>query len=214
MLYVKTLSIRILKLPVIIGLAITFKIATTSSKRRRSPTRISTKKSNRNLVNPNRQARILFKNSLQHFLILAQILIVLTSFHFRANDCQPDRAVEWGWCVVEIDMLALTFGTQLGTLFATSIEGTDMPFVENTLPRPKMSEDVIPFTEYRRTLSDCLERTKRHTFSPSAIRGCSSPTRTRSGTDRGWRGWNPRPTNVVRLGRTRTISDYFVTPME
>ena len=36
-----------------------------------------------------------------------------------------------------------------------------MPFVENTLPRPKMSEDVIPFTEYRRTLSDCLERTKR-----------------------------------------------------
>ena len=35
-----------------------------------------------------------------------------------------------------------------------------MPFVENTLPRPKMSEDVIPFTEYRRTLSDCLERTK------------------------------------------------------
>ena len=24
-----------------------------------------------------------------------------------------------------------------------------------------MSEDVIPFTEYRRTLSDCLERTKR-----------------------------------------------------
>ena len=36
-----------------------------------------------------------------------------------------------------------------------------MPFVENTLPRPKMSEDVIPFTGYRRTLSDCLERTKR-----------------------------------------------------
>ena len=36
-----------------------------------------------------------------------------------------------------------------------------MPFVENTLPRPKLSEDVIPFTEYRRTLSDCLERTKR-----------------------------------------------------
>ena len=36
-----------------------------------------------------------------------------------------------------------------------------MPFVENTSPRPKMSEDVIPFTEYRRTLSDCLERTKR-----------------------------------------------------
>ena len=36
-----------------------------------------------------------------------------------------------------------------------------MPFVENTLPRPKMSEDVIPFTEYRRTLSDCLEQTKR-----------------------------------------------------
>ena len=36
-----------------------------------------------------------------------------------------------------------------------------MLFVENTLPRPKMSEDVIPFTEYRRTLSDCLERTKR-----------------------------------------------------
>ena len=36
-----------------------------------------------------------------------------------------------------------------------------MPFVENTLPRPKMSEDVIPFTEYRRTLSECLERTKR-----------------------------------------------------
>ena len=36
-----------------------------------------------------------------------------------------------------------------------------MPFVEKTLPRPKMSEDVIPFTEYRRTLSDCLERTKR-----------------------------------------------------
>ena len=36
-----------------------------------------------------------------------------------------------------------------------------MLFVENTLPRPKMSEGVIPFTEYRRTLSDCLERTKR-----------------------------------------------------
>ena len=36
-----------------------------------------------------------------------------------------------------------------------------MQFAENTLPRPKMSEDVIPFTEYRRTLSECLERTKR-----------------------------------------------------
>ena len=36
-----------------------------------------------------------------------------------------------------------------------------MSIAENTLPRPKMSEDVIPFTEYRRTLSDCLERTKR-----------------------------------------------------
>ena len=36
-----------------------------------------------------------------------------------------------------------------------------MPLAENTLPRPKMSEDVIPFTEYRRTLSDCFERTKR-----------------------------------------------------
>ncbi|MDO5320326.1 MAG: type II toxin-antitoxin system Phd/YefM family antitoxin [bacterium] len=36
-----------------------------------------------------------------------------------------------------------------------------MSITENTLPRPKMSEDVIPFTEYRRTLSDCLERTKR-----------------------------------------------------
>ena len=36
-----------------------------------------------------------------------------------------------------------------------------MSFNETTLPRPKMSEDVIPFTEYRRTLSDCLERTKR-----------------------------------------------------
>ena len=36
-----------------------------------------------------------------------------------------------------------------------------MPFVENTLPRPKMSEDVIPFTEYRRNLSECCERTKR-----------------------------------------------------
>ena len=36
-----------------------------------------------------------------------------------------------------------------------------MLLVENTLPRPKISEDVIPFTEYRRTLSDCLERTKR-----------------------------------------------------
>ena len=28
-------------------------------------------------------------------------------------------------------------------------------------PRPKMSEDVIPFTEYRRNLSECCERTKR-----------------------------------------------------
>ena len=36
-----------------------------------------------------------------------------------------------------------------------------MQFVEKTLPRPKMSEDVIHFTEYRRTLCDCLERTKR-----------------------------------------------------
>ena len=32
---------------------------------------------------------------------------------------------------------------------------------ENILPRPKMSEDVIPFTEYRRNLSECCERTKR-----------------------------------------------------
>lgn len=36
-----------------------------------------------------------------------------------------------------------------------------MHMIENTLPRPKISEDVIPFTEYRRTLSDCFERTKR-----------------------------------------------------
>ena len=36
-----------------------------------------------------------------------------------------------------------------------------MPIIEAMLPRPKMSEDVIPFTEYRRTLSDCFERTKR-----------------------------------------------------
>ena len=55
----------------------------------------------------------------------------------------------------------LILGTEFGTLFATSIGDNTMPFVENTLPRPKMSEDVIPFTEYRRTLSDCLERTKR-----------------------------------------------------
>ena len=50
-----------------------------------------------------------------------------------------------------------------------------MLFVENTLPRPKMSEDVIPFTEYRRTLSDCLERTKR-THRPLFITQNGRPT--------------------------------------
>ena len=36
-----------------------------------------------------------------------------------------------------------------------------MRLTEDILPRPKMSEDVIPFTEYRRNLSECCERTKR-----------------------------------------------------
>ncbi len=30
-----------------------------------------------------------------------------------------------------------------------------------TLQRPRLDEDVVPFTEYRRTLNDCFERTAR-----------------------------------------------------
>lgn len=30
-----------------------------------------------------------------------------------------------------------------------------------TIERPRLDEDVVPFTEYRRTLNDCLARTAR-----------------------------------------------------
>lgn len=36
-----------------------------------------------------------------------------------------------------------------------------MRTAEATLTRPRLSEDLIPFTEYRRTLRDCHEKTRR-----------------------------------------------------
>ena len=36
-----------------------------------------------------------------------------------------------------------------------------MSNVAAPLKRPRLDEDVVPFTEYRRTLNDCFERTAR-----------------------------------------------------
>ncbi|MBE6382760.1 MAG: type II toxin-antitoxin system Phd/YefM family antitoxin [Lentisphaerae bacterium] len=36
-----------------------------------------------------------------------------------------------------------------------------MPTKSKTIERPRLDEDVVPFTEYRRTLNDCFARTAR-----------------------------------------------------
>ena len=36
-----------------------------------------------------------------------------------------------------------------------------MRTMPRTIRRPRLDEDVVPFTEYRRTLNDCFERTAR-----------------------------------------------------
>jgi prevent-host-death family protein len=55
----------------------------------------------------------------------------------------------------------LSIGTEYGTIRSNSNGEPAMGTMTSPIRRPRLDKDVVPFTEYRRTLNDCFERTAR-----------------------------------------------------
>ena len=55
----------------------------------------------------------------------------------------------------------LSNGTECGTMSPFPEGEKEMRTMSKTIERPRLDEDVVPFTEYRRTLNDCFARTAR-----------------------------------------------------
>jgi prevent-host-death family protein len=55
----------------------------------------------------------------------------------------------------------LSIGTEYGTIRSNSNGEPAMGTMTSSIRRPRLDKDVVPFTEYRRTLNDCFERTAR-----------------------------------------------------
>lgn len=87
-----------------------------------------------------------------------------------------------------------------------------------TLPirRPRLDEDVVPFTEYRRTLNDCFERTAR-THRPIVITQnglCTSVMMSVADFERTWdeiEAWREKAeiTKAVEISRQQFAEGKF-----